>query len=80
MISDEDQDIMESIYDEYDEITESIRKVDDWMHELIEVCEANDIRHLLDEVWGYVDVICKAVSDMEYPLIDLKEAFEGEDE
>lgn len=80
MISDMDMDIMESIYEECDEIAESVRKVDNWMHELIEVCEANDIRHLLDEVWGYVDVICKAASDMEYPLIDLKEAFEGENE
>lgn len=80
MISDMDMDIMKSIYEECDEIAESIRKVDDWMHELIEVCEANDIRYLLDEVWGYVDVICKAASDMEYPLIDLKEAFEGVNE
>lgn len=72
-----EDEIIESISDMYLEMSELADEMHEAMGKLKDICEEKDLGLELDEVWFYVASIRSALTDMEFPLMDLEEAFEG---
>lgn len=75
-----EEEILENISDMYLEMSELADEMHEKMCELKDICEEKDLGLELDEVWFYVASIRSALTDMEFPLMDLEAAFGGEEE
>lgn len=74
------EEIIESISDMYLEMSELADEMHEMMDELKVICEEKDLGPELDEVWSYVAAIRSALTDMEFPLMDLEQALGGDEE
>ena len=72
--------IIESISDMYLEMTELADEMHEKMCELKGICEEKDLGMELDDIWFYVASIRSALTDMEFPLMDLERALGGGEE
>lgn len=72
--------MIEDISDMYLEMSELADEMHEKMCELKVICEEKNLGPELDEVWFYVASIRSALTDMEFPLIDLENALGGGEE
>ena len=75
-----EEEILENISDMYLEMSELADEMHEKMCELKDICEEKDLGLELKHVRFYVDAIRGALTDMEFPLIDLEATFGGEEE
>lgn len=75
-----EEEVIESISDTYLEMSELADEMHEKMCKLKDICEEKDLGLELDEVWFYVASIRSALIEMEFPLMDLEQALEGEEE
>ena len=74
------EEIIESISDIYLEMTQSADELHEAMGKLKDICEERDLGLELDHVWFYVAAIRSALTEMEFPLMDLEQALGSDDE
>ena len=72
--------MIEDISDMYLEMSELVNEMHEKMCELKGICEEKDLGMELDLIWFYVASIRSALTDMEFPLMDLEQAFGGGEE
>ena len=72
--------MIEDISDMYLEISELVDEMHEKMRELKDICEERDLDLELKHIGFYVDAIRDALSEMEYPLMDLEQALGGGEE
>ena len=75
-----EDEIIESISDMYLEMSELADEMHEMMGKLKDICEERDLGLELKHIQFYVDAIRGALTDMEFPLIDLEATFGGEEE
>ena len=75
-----EEETMESISDTYLEMSELADEIHEMMKELVDICEKRDLGLELKHIQFYVDAIRDALTDMEYPLMDLEQALGSEEE
>lgn len=75
-----EDEIIESISDMYLEMSELADEMHEKMRELKDICEEKDLGLELDDIWFYVASIRSALSDMEFPLMDLEQILGSEEE
>ena len=75
-----EEEIIESISDIYLEMSELADEMHEMMGELKDICEERDLGLELDHVWFYVASIRSALTDMEFPLMDLEQTLGSEEE
>ncbi|MGN0138168.1 MAG: hypothetical protein ACI381_06145 [Candidatus Methanomethylophilaceae archaeon] len=75
-----EEEIIESISDMYIEMSELADEMHEMMGELKDICEERDLGLELKHIQFYVDAIRDALSDMEFPLMDLEQTLGGEEE
>ena len=75
-----EDEIIESISDMYLEMSELADEMHEAMGKLKDICEEKDLGLELDDVWLYVASIRSALTDMEFPLMDLEQALGSEEE
>ena len=71
---------MENISDMYLEMSELADEMHEAMGKLKDICEEKDLGPELDDVRSYVASIRSALTDMEFPLMDLEQALGGGEE
>ena len=64
----------------YLEMSELADEMHEKMRELKGICEEKDLGMELDNIWFYVASIRSALTDMEFPLLDLEQALGGGEE
>ena len=67
------EEIVENISDLYLEMSELADEMHEMMGELKDICEERDLGLELKHIQFYVDAIRDALSDMEFPLMDLEQ-------
>ena len=72
--------MIERLSDIYLEMFELADEMHETMNELKGVCEERDLAPELKHIGFYVDAIRDALIEMEYPLMDLENAFGGGEE
>ena len=72
--------MMEKLSDIYLEMFELADEMREVMNELKGVCEERDLDLELKHIGFYVDAIWDALSEMEYPLMDMENALGGGEE
>ena len=72
--------MIEKLGDIYLEMSELADEMYETMNELKDICEENDLGLELDNIWFYVASIRSALTDMEFPLMDLEQALGGGEE
>lgn len=72
--------MIEDIIDMYLEMSELADEIHEKVKGLEGFCEERDIRPELENIQLYVHEIRGILADMEFPLIDLEQAFEGDEE
>ena len=72
--------MIEDISDIYLEMYELADEMHEKMCELKGICEEKDLGPELDDVWLYVASIRSALTDMEFPLMDLEQSLGGGEE
>ena len=75
-----EDEIIESISDMYLEMSELADEMHEKMCELKDICEERDLGLELKHIQFYVDAIRDALSEMEFPLMDLEQALGSEEE
>lgn len=74
------EEILESISDMYLEMSELADEMHEAMGKLKDICEERDLGLELKHIQFYVDAIRDALSDMEFPLMDLEQTLGSEEE
>lgn len=74
------EEIIESISDMYLEMSELADEMHEAMGKLKDICEERDLGLELKHIQFYVDAIRSALTDMEFPLMDLEATFGSEEE
>ena len=74
------EEIMESVSDMYLEMSELADEMHEKMGELKDICGERDLGLELDHVWFYVAAIRSALTEMEFPLMDLEQTLGSEEE
>ena len=72
--------MIEDISDMYLEMCELANNMNESMNELKGRCEEKDLGLELKHVQFYVDAIMSALTEMEYPLMDLENELGGAEE
>ena len=72
--------MIEDISDMYLEMSELAIEMNESMNELKGMCEEKDLGPELKHVWFYLNAILDALSEMEYPLMDLENELGGGEE
>ena len=72
--------MIERLSDIYLEMSELANEMHETMSELKAICEERDLAPELNHIGFYVYAIMDALTEMEYPLIDLENALGGEEE
>lgn len=72
--------MIEDIIDMYIEMSELVDEIHEKMCELKGIYEEKDIGPQLDHIWFCVASIKSALTDMEFPLMDLEQALGGDEE
>ena len=75
-----EDEIIESISDMYLEMSELADEMHERMGELKDICEEKDLGLELDHVWFYVSAIRSALTEMEFPLMDLEQTLGSDEE
>ena len=75
-----EEEIMESISGIYLEMSELADEMHEMMGELKDICEERDLGLELKHIQFYVDAIRDALSDMEFPLMDLEQTLGSDGE
>ena len=75
-----EEEILENISDMYLEMSELADEMHEAMGKLKDICEERDLGLELKNIQFYVDAIRGALTDREFPLIDLEATFGGEEE
>ena len=75
-----EDEIIESISDMYLEMSELADEMHEMMGKLKDICEERDLGLELKHIQFYVDAIRSALTDMEFPLMDLEATFGSEEE
>ena len=74
------EEIIENISDLYLEMSELADEMHEMMGELKDICEERDLGLELKHIQFYVDAIRDALTDMEFPLMDLEQTLGSEEE
>ena len=75
-----EEEILENISDMYLEMSELADEMHEAMGKLKDICEERDLGLELKHIQFYVDAIRGALTDMEFPLMDLEQALGSEEE
>ena len=75
-----EEEILENISDMYLEMSELADEMHEAMGKLKNICEERDLGLELKHIQFYVDAIRGALTDMEFPLMDLEQALGSEEE
>ena len=74
-----EEEILENISDMYLEMSELADEMHEAMGKLKDICEERDLGLELKHIQFYVDAIRGALTDMEFPLMDLEQALGSEE-